>query len=397
MRWPLSLLFRGERAAPPAAGDAAAAGPGGPGLAAGPALPAGAPARPPAWNSLPPVRRTAGEIPLTASAAAFARDLAGRRPPERILRPLAHDVALDGPAGLVSGIATTLVPRSSTAATDADGGAARPARPAIQRGTRTTSVAAPPDRGTVAATESEVDDAPPRDASPDRREAPRALPTVPPSSASRALAATQVASASAPEPVRALAPATAPPVQRGPGSGGPGAAPAGTALSEAPAFSGDGRAAGEPRRARPRRGGRGCRIPRGAARGHAAAAAADARRVAPPRAGRAASRAAGGRERPRGGTQPRVRPRGPAGHAGCAHDGDDGRGAAAPGRRRGGAAPGAARDRQPTGPGWTRPGARTGRRPRGSRRRLRQPAGVGRRRSARRRPGAGAGGSPAGR
>ena len=108
MRWPLSLLFRGDRDAPVATGDAGAAEPGAPGAASSPAGPAGAPARPAAWSSLPPVQRAIGEMALTAPTAAFVRDLAVRRSPEPILRPLAHDLAADGPAGLVSGIATPL-------------------------------------------------------------------------------------------------------------------------------------------------------------------------------------------------------------------------------------------------------------------------------------------------
>ena len=73
-------------------------------------------ARPAAWRELAPVQRAVGETPVTAPSTAFARGLAGRRVPEPMLAPLAHDMTADGPAGLVSGIAVPLVQRQASGA-----------------------------------------------------------------------------------------------------------------------------------------------------------------------------------------------------------------------------------------------------------------------------------------
>ena len=119
MRWPFTSWLRG-------AGGREDASPGAPETsmpetssgeaddAAGPG-PAGE-ARPAAWRELSPVQRAVGETPVTAPSTAFARGLAGRRVPDPMLAPLAHDMTADGPAGLVSGIAVPLVQRLPTGA-----------------------------------------------------------------------------------------------------------------------------------------------------------------------------------------------------------------------------------------------------------------------------------------
>jgi hypothetical protein len=222
VRWPLSLLFRGDRDAPAAAGGAPD-GSGTPGAAPQPSGAVGVPARPAAWRSLPPLQRATGGMALTAPAAAFVRELATRRPPDLALRPLAHDVVADGPSGLVSGVATPLTaPRPSSAAVTGRS-ADLPANRAVQRRATVTSVAAPPARGSVAEADHEpaATSAPPGDAGSQPPGGagplapPRALPLVSSGAASAAFAATRVASSSAPEPVRALAPA-GPSVQRSP-------------------------------------------------------------------------------------------------------------------------------------------------------------------------------------
>ncbi len=205
MRWPFSLLFRGEPAAP-AAGPAA--GTGAPGSSPAAASAGGVPARPAAWRGLPAVQRTMGEAPLTAPALPFGRALAGRRPADLALRPLAHDVAADGPAGLVSGIATplTTAPPSTPARA---GHAPQPARPAVQR-RAASSAAAPPPRAERPAVDDDVASA----AEPWTPDAPRSLPAVPPAAAATALAATRVASGSAPFPPLATATPTGPAAER---------------------------------------------------------------------------------------------------------------------------------------------------------------------------------------
>ncbi len=118
---------------------------GAPGGDADPARATAVPSRPAAWRSLPPVQRSIGDAPLTAPAVAFGRELAGLRPPDPILRPLAHALAADGPAGLVSGIATPLAGRPSPAVAPAD----HPALPSprgVQRRARTVSAAPLPAR-----------------------------------------------------------------------------------------------------------------------------------------------------------------------------------------------------------------------------------------------------------
>lgn len=119
MRWP-SIWHRSSHGAgrPGAPGASGAAGAGAPGTSG--ATPGGAssaadavgnrwtPVARPAWRDLPPLKRTAGELSLTAATPGFTARLAGRRPPPPILRPLGHDVTADGPAGLVSGLAAPL-------------------------------------------------------------------------------------------------------------------------------------------------------------------------------------------------------------------------------------------------------------------------------------------------
>jgi len=139
----------------------------------------------------------------------FGRELAGLRSPDPILRPLAHDLAADGPAGLVSGIATPLVARGAPAAAPADHAELPPPR-GVQRRARTVSDAPLPSR--------EVDgpapDAPSPTAAADTgtpdlpATPPRVLPAVAPSATAPALAATRVGASTAPEAARAVAPAT---------------------------------------------------------------------------------------------------------------------------------------------------------------------------------------------
>ncbi len=145
MRWPFTNLFRGAAArddgssagietAPPGADE-----PTGPGPAAE--------SRPAAWRALPPVQRAVGAAPVTAPSTAFARGLAGRRAPDPMVAPLAHDMLADGPAGMVSGLAVPLVPRASSvsdprSAADLPAPAADRMRPRA-RGTVSTAAASP--------------------------------------------------------------------------------------------------------------------------------------------------------------------------------------------------------------------------------------------------------------
>ncbi len=240
MRWPFSLLFRGDRDAATVADAAAAVPPDAPGAATDPPGPTGASVRPAAWSGLPPVQRATGGIALTAPTAAFVRDLAGSQAPAPILRPLAHDLVPDGPAGLVSGIATPLAaaaPPAVVAATAPSAGL--PAPRALQRRARTTSVAAPPARRPGV-------ESPEPGLEPGQGSAlalpggSRELPVVARSLAAPALAATRVAPASAPEPARALAPVAGLPVQRSGPAGatdGSTAAP-GSAVPAAPGAAG---------------------------------------------------------------------------------------------------------------------------------------------------------------
>lgn len=57
------------------------------------------------WASLPALQRVVGEPELTAPTAAFVHSLAGTHDPELSLEPLGHHVSLEGPAGLVTGLA----------------------------------------------------------------------------------------------------------------------------------------------------------------------------------------------------------------------------------------------------------------------------------------------------
>jgi hypothetical protein len=61
----------------------------------------------PAWRDAPAMELLPSLRPATPSHA-FASSLPSRRPPQRMLEPLGHDVAVDGPGGLLFGIATPL-------------------------------------------------------------------------------------------------------------------------------------------------------------------------------------------------------------------------------------------------------------------------------------------------
>lgn len=65
-----------------------------------------------AWTGLPALPR-AGDVELTAPTQSFLRSLTGRREPYVALAPLGHDVRLEAPAGIASGIARAV--RASTA------------------------------------------------------------------------------------------------------------------------------------------------------------------------------------------------------------------------------------------------------------------------------------------
>lgn len=60
-----------------------------------------------AWQSLPPLVPTPRRPALTAAPRRFVRRLPGRRGVPRHLAPLSHDVRLEAPAGIVTGIART--------------------------------------------------------------------------------------------------------------------------------------------------------------------------------------------------------------------------------------------------------------------------------------------------
>ena len=109
MRWPFSR--RGsESTAPegvtdvsrtPAAEPAAAP-------ASAPSAPTPAPApvqRRAEWATLPPIQRAAQDIELTAESALFVENLASNNAVEPTLQPLGHDVTMEAPAGIASGIA----------------------------------------------------------------------------------------------------------------------------------------------------------------------------------------------------------------------------------------------------------------------------------------------------
>jgi hypothetical protein len=89
IRWPF------QRARRDAGRDLA-----GQGDAAPPARPATA-----AWRELPPLEAVVGAPPLLAPVRPFASALAAQNPPPPILASLGHDRGLEGPKGLVAGIA----------------------------------------------------------------------------------------------------------------------------------------------------------------------------------------------------------------------------------------------------------------------------------------------------
>ncbi len=253
MRWPFTKWLRGA----PAGDDPSpgASEPAGSAVAPEPVPGPLAMARPTAWREAPPLQRAVGAAPLTAPSAAFARDLAGRRTPDPMLVPLGHDLAADGPAGLVSGIAVPLVQRAPSSS-DGRPVPALPAPVAFERGRQTArrsvtpAAAWPPSDGVESATTA---------AAPEETAAeaiagpaaggstpelpilvPRTLPVAQPATATPALAATRVADATAPAPVLAVARAVAagaPSGSRGPLSGATSVAAAGPASGPAPGES----------------------------------------------------------------------------------------------------------------------------------------------------------------
>jgi hypothetical protein len=60
------------------------------------------------WASLPVIQRAGGEPELTAATAAFVRSLAGTHDPDLSLEPLGHHISLEGPSGLVTGLARSV-------------------------------------------------------------------------------------------------------------------------------------------------------------------------------------------------------------------------------------------------------------------------------------------------
>ncbi len=218
MRWPFSIFSRGGAADDASAspgGPAGAGLPGGTGAAggAGPAGPvaAAAPAATAAWRTLPVVQRALGAPSLIAPAIPFGRALATQRRPDPILRPLGHDVAADGPGGLVSGIAVPLVVPAP--AVPVSGGTPTPAPRATGPAGRALQRRAIGSRASVADLRARGEDdrlaeVPLADAGEpgvvkDLALPPRPLPVVAPSP--RPPVATRVADASAPAPARVVA------------------------------------------------------------------------------------------------------------------------------------------------------------------------------------------------
>src|SRR5919204_3059025 len=66
-----------------------------------------------AWAGLPALPRAGGDVELTAPTRSFLRSLTGRREPPVSLAPLGHDVRLQAPSGIATGIARAV--RASTA------------------------------------------------------------------------------------------------------------------------------------------------------------------------------------------------------------------------------------------------------------------------------------------
>ncbi len=250
MRWPFTKWLRGAPAGddpPPGASE-----PAGSAVAREPVPGTLAVARPAAWREVPPLQRAVGAAPLTAPSAAFARDLAGRRTPDPMLMPLGHDLAADGPAGLVSGIAVPLVQRAPHRS-DGRPVPALPAPVAFERGRQTarhsvtSSAAWPPNEGVEGATAGAALEEPAVEtiagSAVDGSTAevpilvPRTLPVAQPATATPALSATRVADATAPAPVLAVARAVtagAPSGSREPLSGSVPVAAAGPASGSAP-------------------------------------------------------------------------------------------------------------------------------------------------------------------
>lgn len=64
------------------------------------------------WSSQPPIQRVAGPIELTAPADTMLAGLTSRNLPEFALQPLGHEVRLEAPAGIATGIANPIATRS---------------------------------------------------------------------------------------------------------------------------------------------------------------------------------------------------------------------------------------------------------------------------------------------
>ena len=56
------------------------------------------------WASIPPIQRTVPQAQLTAATAEFIESLAGTHDPDISLAPLGHEVRLDAPSGIVTGL-----------------------------------------------------------------------------------------------------------------------------------------------------------------------------------------------------------------------------------------------------------------------------------------------------
>ncbi len=240
MRWPLSWLFRA--AAPVGNGGDAPTGDGG-GSAVPPDPAAGAPLGRldrPAWRDIPPIRTAIGEPPVTAPLAAFDASLAGRHRPAPILEPLGHEVRADGPAGLVGGLASSLV-APAPASPARTGGPPLVSRRAggRQAAADDTGIEASPAAGPAPEALQPPSLEPAGSLLPDV--APRVLPVVAAEAVTPALGATAVAASSAPPLVRPLAPlvgtlvpAAPSQVQPGGEGAGVGGEPAAAAAPAAP-------------------------------------------------------------------------------------------------------------------------------------------------------------------
>ena len=81
------------------------------------------------WASLAPIQRAIGDAPLTAPSVEFSRSLAGSDEPPLHLETLGHHRTLDGPQGLVMGIANPIESYAPT--TELVGRPRRPSEAAV--------------------------------------------------------------------------------------------------------------------------------------------------------------------------------------------------------------------------------------------------------------------------